>query len=186
MKNLSLDDLNFELKNHKINKAEIVLKKVEKDIFSVDEFPLNLKVAKITDIDDIEGADKLYKLQIDLGEKRQLVAGIKEFYKKSDLKGKNIIVVSNMKPAKLRGVESNGMLLAAGKSDCVLLEAPKSKPGDVVTAGGLTNSEKQVTFDEFLKLKILIKDNKAVYQGNILKTEKEEISANIKDGTRVC
>jgi len=76
-----------------------------------------LKVAVVIEAEKIEGTDKLLKLQIDLGtEKRQIVAGVAEFYSPEEIKGKKIIVVSNLKPAKIRGVESNGMLLAA-KSD---------------------------------------------------------------------
>lgn len=74
---------------------------------------IELKTAKILAVEDIAGKDKLYKLQIDLGsEKRQLVAGIKQYYSKDELIGKTIIVVANLEPAKIAGVESNGMLLA--------------------------------------------------------------------------
>ena len=72
--------------------------------------------------DSIEGADKLLKLQVDLGEeKRQLVAGIALHYKPEELVGKTIVVVANLKPAKLRGVESQGMLLAASTGDTLKL-----------------------------------------------------------------
>ena len=75
---------------------------------------LELRVGKIFSVEEIEGAEKLYKLKVSLGtEERQLVAGIKKFYSPEDLEGKQIIVVSNLEPAKLRGVESQGMLLAA-------------------------------------------------------------------------
>ena len=70
----------------------------------------------------IEGADKLLKLQVDLGEeKRQLVAGIALHYLPEALIGKTIVVVANLKPAKLRGVESQGMLLAASTGDTLKL-----------------------------------------------------------------
>ncbi|MCP4632939.1 MAG: methionine--tRNA ligase subunit beta, partial [candidate division Zixibacteria bacterium] len=72
------------------------------------------KVAEILSAEKVEGADKLLKLQIDLGsEKRQIIAGIAEHYKPEDLPGKKIVVLTNLKPVKIRGVESNGMLLAA-------------------------------------------------------------------------
>ena len=75
---------------------------------------IELKVAKIVAVEDIEGKDKLYKLQIDLGsEKRQIVAGLKQYYSKEELQGKSIIVVSNLEPAKIAGIESQAMLLAA-------------------------------------------------------------------------
>jgi methionyl-tRNA synthetase len=86
---------------------------------------LDLRVAKILDVKDHPNADKLYVLEIDLGnEKRQLVAGLKEHYKKEDLIGKSIIVIANLEHAKLRGVESQGMLLAADGGNNVSLLIP--------------------------------------------------------------
>lgn len=81
---------------------------------------LDLRVAQIVKVEDIEGADKLWKLKLDVGEEiggRVICAGIKEYYKKEDLKGKKIIYFSNLAPRKMRGVESQGMLLAASADD---------------------------------------------------------------------
>ncbi len=75
---------------------------------------LELKVARIKEVNDHPNADKLYVLTIDLGDKtKTIVAGIKNSYKKEDLIGRQIVVVDNMEPAILRGVESQGMILAA-------------------------------------------------------------------------
>ena len=91
---------------------------------------LDLRVAEIIDAKPHPNADKLFVLDIDVGgEKRQIVAGIRSAYKAEELKGKKIIVVANLEPAKLRGVESQGMLLAAGKdNELVLLTIDKSVP----------------------------------------------------------
>ncbi len=79
-----------------------------------DFFKVQLRVAQILEAEKVPKADKLLQLQIDLGEeKRQLVAGIAEHYEPEALIGKKIVVVANLKPAKIRGVVSNGMLLAA-------------------------------------------------------------------------
>ena len=79
---------------------------------------VNLRTAVVLEAEKMEGADKLLKLQVDLGdEKRQLVAGIALHYKPEELAGKTIVVVANLKPAKLRGVKSEGMLLAASLGD---------------------------------------------------------------------
>jgi|SRR3989344_6070528 len=81
---------------------------------------LDLRVGKILKVEDIEGADKLYKLEVDLGKeigKRTLVAGIKKNYNKDELKGKKIVIIANLAPRKLKGIESKGMLLAAVNSD---------------------------------------------------------------------
>lgn len=83
---------------------------------------LDLRVARIIDIEDHPKADKLYVLKIKIGEEiRQLVAGIKSHYKKEDLINKRIIIIVNLKPAKLRGIESNGMILAAEDDGKVVL-----------------------------------------------------------------
>jgi len=75
---------------------------------------VDLRVALVTAAERIEGADKLLKLQVDLGtERRQIVAGIALAYAPEELVGRRIVVVANLKPARLRGVESQGMLLAA-------------------------------------------------------------------------
>ena len=70
----------------------------------------------------MEGADKLLRLKIKIGdEERQIVAGIAQHYKPEELSGKTIVVVANLKPAKIRGVESNGMLLAASSGGVMKL-----------------------------------------------------------------
>jgi len=90
---------------------------------------LDLRVAEIQNVEDIEGADKLYKLNISLGdESRVICAGIKEHYSKEELENKKIIIITNLTPRKLRGIESQGMLLAAGNketNECVLLTVDK-------------------------------------------------------------
>ena len=76
-----------------------------------------LRVAKVLDVQEIPGADKLWKLLIDVGsEKKEIVAGIKLHYSRESLLGKSLVVVNNLVPSVIRGVESKGMLLAA-KSD---------------------------------------------------------------------
>ena len=80
---------------------------------------LDLRVAEIKRVEEIEGADKLWKLIIDVGElgERIICAGIKEHYSQEDLVGKKIIYFANLKPRKMRGIESQGMLLAASTTD---------------------------------------------------------------------
>ena len=89
----------------------------ENEIIDYDHFSkVKLKIATVLEAEAVEGSDKLLRLQIDLGdEKRQLVAGIAKSYKPEDLINKQIVVVSNLAPRKIRGVESNGMLLASGE-----------------------------------------------------------------------
>lgn len=89
------------------------------DLISIEDFQkIQLKVAKILTAERVPKSNKLLKLQVDLGaEQRQIVAGIGKKYAPEDVVGKTIVVVANLKPAKLMGVESQGMVLAAGGKD---------------------------------------------------------------------
>ena len=89
---------------------------------------LDVRIGEIVEVEDIEGADKLYKLTVNLGEEigeRTICAGIKEDISKEDLKGKKTTFLVNLAPRTMRGVESQGMILAAGSKEddkFVLLE----------------------------------------------------------------
>ena len=90
---------------------------------------LDIKVGKILKAEEIEGADKLLKLSVDTGDgkgkERTLVAGIKQHYNIDELVGKKIIVLCNLASRKMKGVESQGMLLAAVDGDEVVLLGPE-------------------------------------------------------------
>ncbi len=94
---------------------------------TIDEFgKVELRVATITAAELHPKADKLLVLKIDLGtEERQLVAGIRGHYTPEELVGKQIVVVANLQPAMLRGVESQGMLLAASDGEHVIVLSPE-------------------------------------------------------------
>jgi len=102
------------------------LKLEEKNVITFEDFKkLELKVAKVLSAEPVPGATKLLKLMIDLGSgERQIVAGIALAYRPEELVGKSIVVVSNLAPARIRGVESNGMLLAATSPTGMALLAP--------------------------------------------------------------
>ena len=97
------------------------------DRISIDDFAkVELKTAEVLEVEKVEEADKLLRLQIKIGEEnRQIVAGIAEHYSPEELVGKKIVVVANLKPAVIRGVESNGMLLAVSTNDSVVLVTPE-------------------------------------------------------------
>lgn len=99
-------------------------KEDRKGIITIDELDkVELKVGQIKEVEKIAKARKLYKLQVDVGEKelRTIVSGLVPYYTEEELTGKQVVVVTNLKPAKLCGIESNGMLLAAGDDDVVKL-----------------------------------------------------------------
>ena len=128
--------------NNKLVEERLGVKKEEKEEESqskaqikIDDFDkLDLVVGKILEVNDHPDADRLLVFKVDIGsETRTIVSSIKEFYKKEDLVGKNIAVIKNLKPVKMRGILSEGMLLAAG-DDAVLLTTIKDcKPGTVIS-----------------------------------------------------
>jgi len=117
-------------KQNKEKKAEAGMD----NLISIDEFAkVQLRVAKILEAEKVEKSRKLIKMKVSLGEEeRQIVAGIALQYQPEDLVGRQIIVVANLQPAKLMGIESQGMLLAAsGEDGAPFLLSPDegAKPG---------------------------------------------------------
>jgi len=107
-----------------------------KNIIQYSDFDkLDLRVAKIINAQEIEGADKLLKITLDVGElgERTVAAGMKEWYKPEDLIGKTIVYLANLEPKKLRGVKSQGMIIAAGSDEAILLHPDRDvEVGDIV------------------------------------------------------
>ena len=105
-------------------------------MINIDDFrKLEFKIGEIKEVTEHPNADKLYVVIVDLGDKtKQLVAGIRGFYAKEDLIGKQVVVVDNLEPAMLRGVESQGMLLAASDETGITIVSPerKMKLGSIV------------------------------------------------------
>lgn len=95
-------------------------------MISIEDFrKLELKVAVIKEVSEHPNADKLYVIKLDVGDKlRQVVAGIRNSYAKEDLIGKQVVLVDNLEPALLRGVESEGMILAASDEQGVVIVSP--------------------------------------------------------------
>ncbi|KKU91801.1 MAG: Methionine-tRNA ligase [Candidatus Jorgensenbacteria bacterium GW2011_GWA1_48_11] len=113
-------------------------------MISLEDFKkLDLRVARILAAEKVEGADKLLKLQLDLGDpatgsglgQKQIVSGIAGSYAPDDLIGREIIVIANLEPRVLRGVESQGMLLAASDNGQIILLQPdrEAAPGSKVS-----------------------------------------------------
>lgn len=106
-------------------------------MISFDDFAkIELKVGTVLEAEDVEGAEKLIKLKIDLGEDpsigsgpRQILVGVKQWYKPKDFVGKQVIIVANLEPRIMMGLESQGMMLAADSEDGpVFLTVPKKVP----------------------------------------------------------
>ncbi len=105
------------------------------DRVSIKDFQkIDLRVGTIKSVEPVAGSKKLLKMQVDLGEQRTIVAGLAGLYAEADLVGKQVVVVANLEPATLMGVESNGMVLAAEDKSGVHLLAPDANtaPGTKV------------------------------------------------------
>ncbi len=87
-------------------------------MITIEDFAkVELKIGKVLEAKRVEGSNKLIVMKVDTGEERQVVAGIGKAYKPEDLISKSIVVVTNLQPARLMGVESQGMLLAASDDE---------------------------------------------------------------------
>ncbi|MBC5857622.1 methionine--tRNA ligase [Campylobacter jejuni] len=132
--------LNNELLDFKANPCEALFPKIEKALLKqeikkeespkikIDDFAkIEIKVAKVLDCQNIEGSEKLLKFQLELDNKeiRQVLSGIAKYYKASDLIGKQVCIISNLKKAKIFGYESDGMILSAKNGDKLVLITPE-------------------------------------------------------------
>lgn len=136
--------LDNELLDFKANPCEALFPKVEKALLKqeikeepkkeespkikIDDFAkIEIKVAKVLDCQNIKGSEKLLKFQLELDDKeiRQVLSGIAKYYKASDLIGKQVCIISNLKKAKIFGHESDGMILSAKSGDKLVLITPE-------------------------------------------------------------
>ena len=133
----SVEKVEKKQEKKKEKKAENKHANEPKELITIEDFDkVELKVAKVLECERVEGADKLLKLQLEVGEeRRQVVSGIAKHYKPEDLIGKYVVLVANLKPVKLRGIESNGMILAASDENGLTLVTPMVdiKSGSVVS-----------------------------------------------------
>ena len=203
---LKIADLNkFELGEHSIGKPAPLFRKMEDDEINKwrekfkgkqsergnDFSKVDLRVAQVKEVSNHPDADKLYVLKIDVGSlgERQLVAGLKAYYKPEELQDKKIVIVSNLKPAKLRGVESQGMLLAgedkSGKVGLVTVDS--AIPGDSVHVDGLETSAKDaIKIDDFFKFKLTTKKGGVLVDGKPLVTSKGKVLCErVADGAKI-
>jgi methionyl-tRNA synthetase len=116
---------------------------------------LNLKIGKVLDVQPHPNADKLYLMKVDIGKQITMVSGLKEFYTADQLKTKTLVIVTNLEPATIRGVRSEGMLLAAEEGNRLALLTPeKELPCGTQVSSGMEPGQKQLSFREFQKLEM--------------------------------
>jgi methionyl-tRNA synthetase len=116
---------------------------------------LDLRVGKVLEVESHPNADKLYVMKVDIGRQITIVSGLKDYYSAEELRSKTLVIVSNLEPAKLRGVKSEGMLLAAEEDGKLALLTPESdlSPGTPVSSG-IELEAKTLSFKEFQELEI--------------------------------
>jgi methionyl-tRNA synthetase len=177
-----------------ISEPKILFKKIETDKPSEPAHPpsdafgaLNLKVARVEKVEPHPNADKLYVVTLNAGnEQRTLVAGLKQYYTPEQLTGKHIVFISNLKPAQLRGVTSQGMMLAGEKNGTVkVLDASIAQPGEQVFVDGITPHTAQITIDDFMKIKLTTKNKHVVYGDKPLKTKSGIITVDLEDNATI-
>jgi methionyl-tRNA synthetase len=119
--------------NMRVDEADAAARPKKRTV-SIEEFgSLEIRIAKVVSAEPIKGSKKLYKLIVDLGdEKRQVVSGIAQFYTPDELVGKDVAMIANLAPAKIFGVESRGMILAAGEEASLLVPLRPVSPGTPV------------------------------------------------------
>lgn len=152
--------------NETSEKKEVPKKKEEKKEITgpfADFRKLDIRVAQVVWIDDHPDADKLYQMKVDVGEDepRSIVAGLKAFYKKEEMLNRKVLCLKNLKPRKLRGIKSEGMLLAADDEDLggttvLLLKPSKDMPNGTQINSGLENSESKIEYEDFVKVNLKV------------------------------
>lgn len=162
---------------HALGEPRLIFRKIEpKELKSTKSFPkvqaskqsttpttfadLDLEVGEILSVERHPNAEKLFIEKVMLGDgERQIVSGLAQHYRPEELVGKRVIIVKNLRAARLRGVESAGMLLAATRQDEVeVIFVQDARPGDkAIVEGVLRNPREEITIDEFLQVKLEVK-----------------------------
>jgi methionyl-tRNA synthetase len=150
---------------------------------------VNLRVAEITEVERHPKADKLYIESITLGdEERTIVSGLVPYYSVEELLGKKIILVANLKPAKLRGVESNGMLLAAENEGTIeVITVDNASLGERIVLEDCEGTETElpgtITIDEFFEIPVTVKDHHLYVDDKKLVSSSGPVATSrVKDG----
>jgi methionyl-tRNA synthetase len=166
----------------KLSESAIIFKKIE--IEEEPENQLNLVVGKITFAESHPNADSLLHLKVDLGDHEiELVAGIRKYYQLDSLINKKIIVVENLKHAKIRGIESQGMLLAAQDSKGAHLLTTNEPEGSKVTIGDIPCSyEERIDLDILKNYELRVdSDSKNIYPSAVIGRSRYPLNINGKN-----
>jgi len=159
---------------------------VEKDPFA----KLALRVGRIVEVVPHPDADKLFAMKVDVGEDepRSICAGLRGFLEVSDLQGRKVLVLTNLKPAVMRGVESRGMILATDRDDgkVVPVDPGEAEPGDSVEVADIESApKKKLSRSEFDKAPLVIRGGRVTYDGKPLRSPSGPLVCDAQDGASV-
>ncbi len=166
---------------------QVSTKESDEKVFS----RFDLRVAKIISVEKHPSADKLFIEKIDVGDlgERQIVSGLVGHYSPDELLGKNIVIVANLKPAKLRGKLSQGMLLASEDENrnVGLVLAPDAVPGTKVLCSNITtNPSKELTIDEFFSIRLESSERGVFLGENELLADKKSLTIDKDSFGIIC
>jgi methionyl-tRNA synthetase len=153
---------------------------------------LEIRVGRIEDVRDHPNAEKLYAMTVDIGgEKRSICAGLRQHLSLEELRGRSVVVLANLKPAKLRGIESQGMVLATDRSDgkVVPVDPGAAASGDHVRVesieGVAPSAATQITLGDFERVALVMLGGRVTYGGKPLRTSSGSVTCDAPDGARV-
>ena len=179
----------LQLENVSLNAPRIIFTKIEDKALPIPDkalFPLNLQVAEIQQAKEHPDADKLLVLQVNIGkEERQIVAGLRGHYTPEELVGKKVVVVANLKSAKLRGQVSQGMVLAAADGDKLLILEPDANSGTSVTPENMQVDKKTISFEQFNECSLQMREKCLFFNEFPLVVNKKRVILDVPDGTIV-
>ncbi|MEM7231075.1 MAG: methionine--tRNA ligase [Planctomycetota bacterium] len=150
---------------------------------------LELRVARIDEVNAHPDADSLWHMSVDVGgEPRSICAGLREHLTEEELSGRKVLIVANLKPAKLRGIESRGMILASDRKDgkVVPVDPGEAESGDLVIVEGIeSRPKKKLSKSDFDKAPLTVQGGLVTYDGKPLQTPSGTVSCDADDGAPV-
>lgn len=150
---------------------------------------LEIRVGRIEEVKEHPNAEALFAMTVDLGqEKRSICAGLRKHLTADDLRGRKVLVLANLKPAMLRGIESAGMILATDRKDGKVapVDPGAASPGELATVEGIVSQPKsKISISDFEKAPLQIQGGKVTYQGKPLRLGTEAATCDAEDGARV-
>lgn len=171
--------------------ATTSLKNKKPEPTAVDPFTkLELRVGQVVEVTEHPDADALFAMKIDVGEgeTRSICAGLRGHVTTEELQGRRVLVLANLKKAKLRGIESNGMVLAADRTDgkVIPVDPGKAEIGDLVTIPAIeTRPKKKLSKSAFEKAPLAALDGKVSYKGKPLRSSVGFVLCDAEDGAVV-